>query len=165
LLVAYRRTTVSSIFVTLLAAAAALAVGGTGCSAGGEGDRCTYFQSPYPSINGTDECQDGLLCTPYSAFSSNNINMTGEYDRCCPPMGVAATVVACQPGGNLGDASPSSGRDASFDVGSESTSDVHATDAKSDADTSSPEDSSHDAPPSDAPASDGKAPADAPVDG
>jgi hypothetical protein len=50
-------------------------------------------------------------------------------------------------------------------VTSESTSDVHETDAKSDADASPPEDSSHDAPPSDAPASDGKAPADAPVDG
>jgi hypothetical protein len=104
------------------------ALGGPGCSAQGEGERCDHFPGDNPSINGNDECQDGLVCTP--AF---NIATTGDYDRCCPQDLTMATVAACEPGGTLDGGSPSAGRDASFDVDmSDMTTDMKSPDVKAD---------------------------------
>lgn len=79
---------------------------GTGCSAQGEGERCSYFASHDADINGNSECQSGLFCTP--AF---NIQTTGDYDRCCPQnLQDPNNVPACYSPGNVG-----GGVDASFE--------------------------------------------------
>jgi type III secretion protein S len=91
------------------------------CSASGEGDRCTYFMPTSSAaanvcqenaINGTDECQDGLVCYPATTF---NTAVTGSYDRCCPMDLATATVMACQTAGTLDGGNPSSGRDGGLD--------------------------------------------------
>jgi hypothetical protein len=117
-----------------------------GCSASGEGDRCTFFPSPPNSacpnsINGTDECQSGLVC--YAAFNTAEF----PYDRCCPPGLVGATVPACQMAGTIDGGNPTSGRDAAPDT---------STDTSTDALTDAPADG-----PSDAMEEGGDAPSDA----
>jgi hypothetical protein len=120
------------------------------CSASGEGDRCTYFMPTSSAaanvcqenaINGTDECQDGLVCYPATTF---NTAVTGSYDRCCPMDLATATVMACQTAGTLDGGNPSSGRDGGLD----GTSDGNESDAKSDApkDGAPKEDAASDAP-------------------
>jgi hypothetical protein len=139
----------------VLVALSGLAVGGSGCSAQGEGDRCTAFPGADPSINGNDECQDGLVCTP--AFNT----MDYPYDRCCPPVLSQATVPACEPSGALDGGNPTSGRDSSFDGtvdAKDSTSDIKTSDTKSDASKDGASDASPDSSP-DSP-SDGKSTAD-----
>jgi hypothetical protein len=95
---------------------------GSGCSNQGEGERCTSIRNAEgnSAINGTQDCQDGLVC--YPAF---NIEATGDYDRCCPANLAQATVEACMMGTVAG-GNPTDGRDAAF---VESGSD--AADAKS----------------------------------
>ena len=110
--------------VCALFVAPVLTVGAGGCSAQGEGDRCTFFNnSADPSVNGTDECQDGLVCM--AAFNTTQF----PYDRCCPPNLAAATVPACEPNGAIEGGMPTSGRDASFDVSTD-TKDAKTMDAK-----------------------------------
>jgi hypothetical protein len=91
--------------IILVALAGATGLG-TGCSAQGEGERCSYFASHDADINGNSECQSGLYCTP--AF---NIETTGDYDRCCPQnLQDPNNVPACYSPGNVG-----GGVDASFE--------------------------------------------------
>jgi hypothetical protein len=126
----------------------ALALGGPGCAAGGEGDRCTYFMSANPSINGTDECQDGLACYPGTS-SGFNTNTTGTYDRCCPSELSQATVPACMQGGMLDGGCPTCGRDSSTDTATD-TKKRDTGGSETSKDTAS--ENSPDAPMSDAPA-------------
>ena len=85
-----------------LVVAALLGVGvggsGAGCSGQGEGERCTHFDNADADVNGTSECQSGLICTP--AF---NIETTGPFDRCCPMnLQDPNNVAACYSPGNVG---------------------------------------------------------------
>ncbi len=77
-----------------------LADGGTGSPTDGEAQRCTYFDSPDPHINGSSECPSGLVCT--AAFDTN----VYPYDRCCPPnLTDRNNVPACYKPGGVGDGS------------------------------------------------------------
>jgi hypothetical protein len=101
-----------------------VALGSPACSASGEGDRCTAFSNltgpPSNStttydpnaLNGTDECQDGLVCYAAANF---NIELTGNYDRCCPMVLAQSTVLACQMVGTIDGGNPTSGRDGGAD--------------------------------------------------
>jgi hypothetical protein len=130
--VAYRCTRSVRAVCTAVVALLGLAWTGSACTAGGEGDRCTWFPTPSNSIdpnsiNGTDECQSGLVC--WQAF---NIVETGDYDRCCPPILADSTVAACMASGNIDGGNPTSGREGGAGEASTDakTSDVKASDAK-----------------------------------
>jgi len=97
--------------VVILAVAGALSVF-SACSNNGEGERCE-------SANGSDDCQDGLICVQ---------------ERCCPPDRSRATAAACKDpaGQNLNDASPApdSGPDTSVpDTGVDTSVPDTGTDA------------------------------------
>jgi hypothetical protein len=137
--VAHRFSLAFYAFITVAVALMGFSIAGSGCSAQGEGDRCTYFPGNQvdAGINGTDECQDGLVCWSGTAFP----NTYGTYDRCCPPNLANATVVQCETGGGIDGSIPTAGADASFDVSTEtSTTDAKSaessTDAKSEAESS-----------------------------
>ncbi len=87
-----------------------------GCLGQGEGERCTYFPGSDPSVNGTDECQNGLVCYPSQTFPST----TGDYDRCCPPVLSQSTVPACQTSTGC----PTCGQDASTDASQDGKADA-----------------------------------------
>jgi hypothetical protein len=98
----------SAICIAVVALAGVIAVG-SGCSNQWEGERCTAISNdPNPSTNGTQDCQDGLVC-----ISAINIQATGDYDRCCPANLASATVEACMMG-TLAGGNPTDGRDAAF---------------------------------------------------
>jgi hypothetical protein len=99
----------SAICTAVVALAGVVAVG-SGCSNQGEGERCTSIGNAggNTATNGTQDCQDGLVC--YQAF---NIQATGDYDRCCPANLAQATVEACMMG-TLAGGNPTDGRDAAF---------------------------------------------------
>lgn len=98
----------SAICIAVVALAGVVAVG-SGCSNQGEGERCTAIgDDPNPSTNGTQDCQDGLVCIP-----AINVQATGNYDRCCPANLAQATVEACMMG-SLAGGNPTDGRDAAF---------------------------------------------------
>jgi hypothetical protein len=99
----------SAVCIAVVALAGVVAVG-SGCSNQGEGERCTAIGNAggNPATNGTQDCQDGLVC--YTAF---NIQATGDYDRCCPANLAQATVEACMMG-NVTGGNPTAGRDAAF---------------------------------------------------
>jgi hypothetical protein len=167
----------SSFAVCAVCAVTALFVGlsivGAGCAAQGEGDRCTYFQggaaAANPDINGTSECQGGLIC--WRGTSGFNPS-TGTYDRCCPPVPVPGDTVAACEQVTQGSGTPTAGADASFDVTSEaatvtdSGSDA-ASDAKEHSDAKASSDAKHssDAEEKGDAASDASDEADAPSDG
>jgi hypothetical protein len=77
----------------ILVTLACLAGFGTGCSAQGEGERCTFFTASgldAGDFNGTQECQSGLVCK--QAFNT----ALYPYDRCCPlDLTNSANVPAC----------------------------------------------------------------------
>ena len=77
----------------ILVTLACLAGVGTGCSAQGEGERCTFFTASgldAGDFNGTQECQSGLVCK--QAFNT----ALYPYDRCCPlDLTISANVPAC----------------------------------------------------------------------
>jgi hypothetical protein len=137
--VAHRFTLPARILCTVIVAGVGLALGVSGCTGQGEGDRCTFFpNSALPSVNGTDECQDGLVCTP--AFNITEF----PYDRCCPPVLTQSTVPACSPNGIIDGGNPTSGRDATFDTTTD-TNDATTQDAKKDAPKESAADAKKDA--------------------
>jgi hypothetical protein len=145
--VAHRFSLAFYAFITVAVALMGFSIAGSGCSAQGEGDRCTFFNSGSTidaGINGTDECQSGLVCWSGMMFP----NTYGTYDRCCPPNLAQATVVQCETGGQIADASPSAGADASFDVATDTSTTDATSDAKLDAksDAKSPLDAPSDAP-------------------
>jgi hypothetical protein len=142
---------VRTVAVTLVG----FSIAGSGCSAQGEGDRCTYFQggsaAADPDINGTSECQGGLLC--YSGMGGGFNPAYGTYDRCCPViLSTDDTVAACQKvGQGTGDATAGSG--VSFDATTEasgtdggSSSDADSSDAPSDAEHASDAEDATDGP-------------------
>ena len=109
--------------------------GSASCSAQGEGDRCTSFNGAQSNnaINGTDECQNGLICQPGSFFAANAAQY-GSYDRCCPPPGTVGKeqlAAACQTG--VQDAGAVDSGSGVFDGGS----DTGPSDAKSTSDAPS----------------------------
>lgn len=90
-------------------ALAGIVVAGSGCGGQGEGQRCTSIMTGNAATDGTQECASGLICV------SGNGNGNYPYDKCCPPPGTPATVLAC--GGNVDSGvNPSAGADAGFDV-------------------------------------------------
>jgi hypothetical protein len=62
------------------------AVAVVACSNQGEGDRCDSAGTGTPP--GTDDCKDGLVCTPKAELS-------GNADLCCPADRTKATTAAC----------------------------------------------------------------------
>lgn len=54
------------------------------CSNYGEGERCE-------TLNGNDDCDDGLVCTPKSQLTAP----FNSSDRCCPSDRTLATTTAC----------------------------------------------------------------------
>lgn len=59
---------------------AALALLAAGCGTQAEGEYCSQ-------LNGNDDCDPGLVCTPISGGTSGA--------RCCPPAGRPTSVAAC----------------------------------------------------------------------
>jgi hypothetical protein len=121
LLVAYR---LSIAVCTVAVALVGFSLAGPGCSAQGEGDRCTFFpnQQNNNAVNGTDECQDGLICYSGQQFADYSQGFT--FDRCCPPvLNPQDSVEACQSSSNVTGGNPTAGGDAS------SGSDTSTTDA------------------------------------
>jgi hypothetical protein len=130
----------------------AIAGSGSGCSAQGPGDRCTFFpNSADADINGSSECQDGLRCYPRSDFPASS----GGYDRCCPlSLALATNVAACYVPNNVGVSQDSGAPDAPSDAPTDAPrADGPVTDAPLDGPTG--DSKPGDAPSSDAPA-DGK---------
>lgn len=92
------------------------------CSNSGEGDRCEF-------LNGNDDCQSGLVCTPASQFTNSG---GSNVDRCCPADRSQATVAICglnSGGGADAAPSPDAGGptpvgDASSDAADTGTSDA-----------------------------------------
>ncbi|AKV03220.1 hypothetical protein AKJ09_09883 [Labilithrix luteola] len=97
------------------------------CSNSGEGDRCEF-------LNGNDDCQDGLVCTPASQFTNAGGSNT---DRCCPADRNQATVPICKlntvggagDGGPTTDSGPTPLPDSGSDAASDASSDADAADA------------------------------------
>jgi hypothetical protein len=121
LLVAYR---LSIAVCTVAVALVGFSLAGPGCSAQGEGDRCTFFpnQQNNNAVNGTDECQNGLICYSGQQFADYSQGFT--FDRCCPPvLNPQDAVEACQSSSNVTGGNPTAGADASFG------SDTSTTDA------------------------------------
>jgi hypothetical protein len=121
LLVAYR---LSIAVCTVAVALVGFSLVGPGCSAQGKGDRCTFFpnQQNNNAVNGTDECQDGLICYSGQQFADYSQGFT--FDRCCPPvLNPQDSVEACQSSSNVTGGNPTAGADASFG------SDTSTTDA------------------------------------
>lgn len=87
------------------------------CTNQGEGDRCS-------TLNGNDDCQDGLVCTPGSA-----LNPPQNTDICCPSDRSQATTTVCSIGAGDGGQAPLPDAGGS-DVGSDTATDApSATDA------------------------------------
>ena len=96
------------------------------CSNYSEGDRCE-------SLNGNNDCVDGLQCTPKSQLSVP----FNSSDRCCPPDRTRATTAACSVPQNpiAGDSAPPSETGPSVDATIPETSTVDTgTDAADAAD-------------------------------
>jgi hypothetical protein len=121
----------------------------SGCSAQGEGDRCTFFPNEQANnaINGTDECQDGLICYPGSTAQFDPT--FGTYDRCCPMNLPQSTVQACLPAPLI-----DAGRDA--EMGDGAFVDAEPDTAKADAPSDAELDSAHEDAKSDAKHEDAK---------
>jgi len=120
---------------TIAVALGGFSLAGPGCSAQGEGDRCTFFpnQQNNNAVNGTDECQDNLICYSGQQFADYSQGFT--FDRCCPPvLSPTDPIEACQKTSNVTGGNPTAGADASF-VGDTSTTDAssEASDGASDA--------------------------------
>jgi hypothetical protein len=132
LLVAHR---LSFAFCTVAVALVGFASVGPGCSAQGEGDRCTFFPNALNNnaINGTDECQDGLICYSGQGFADYSQGFT--FDRCCPPvLSPTDPIEACQSNSNVIGGDAGAGADAPFVVPSDATtSDATSHDAKPEA--------------------------------
>jgi hypothetical protein len=101
---------------------AALVVGGMGCSGQGEGERCTFFANAIGpdagSINGSSECQDGLVCV--AAFNTSLY----PFDRCCPSnLDQPTNVPACYSGNNVGTLPEASTQDVTTDAPPDSPKD------------------------------------------
>jgi hypothetical protein len=75
---AFRYRIVSIVLCSALAAFVALSA----CSNYAEGERCEV-------LNGNEDCQDGLQCTPAGQLNSSSS------DRCCPVDRKTATHPAC----------------------------------------------------------------------
>jgi len=108
-----------------------ISIAWSGCSAQGEGERCTFFgNNANPSINGSDDCQSGLSCFPGSDFP----NTDGTYDRCCPldyqSLPSEQLVPACQVK-KAPDAGIVEMSDGAFDVGVDSSQPDAGSDALS----------------------------------
>jgi hypothetical protein len=108
---------------------AALVVGGMGCSGQGEGERCTFFAASGADageINGTGECQDGLVCV--AAFNTNLY----PFDRCCPSnLELPTNVPACYSGGHVGGVPEASTEDVATDAPPDSPSEASHKDSSS----------------------------------
>src|ERR1700728_404746 len=71
--------------------------GSDGATAQGEGGRCTFVPNEQNNnaLNGTDECQAGLLCYPGQQFPDYSQGVT--FDRCCPPvLSPTDAIAACR---------------------------------------------------------------------
>src|SRR5262249_33655645 len=69
------------LFVAAFGLAIAALDASAGCSLQAEGERCS-------TLNGNDDCQTGLVCTPKSKLG-------GNADICCPPTG--SILASCTP--------------------------------------------------------------------
>jgi hypothetical protein len=91
--------------------------GSDGATAQGEGGRCTFVPNEQNNnaLNGTDECQAGLLCYPGQQFPDYSQGVT--FDRCCPPvLSPTDAIAACRSSGSVSGGNPTDGADASFDA-------------------------------------------------
>jgi hypothetical protein len=101
--------------------------GSDGATPQGEGGQCTFVpdEQNNNALNGTDECQAGLLCYPGQQFADYSQGVT--FDRCCPAiLSPTDPIAACRSSGSVTGGNPTAAADASFGVTSVDSGDFLA---------------------------------------